>query len=155
MTVGTPASPLMMCVNDYTGVEHLAYAYMDHPTQLRDLLEAMADTYYRCYEAVARTAVDAAIFYDNTTTQAITFVFLLKKAIREVLADDIGKSLGYRSLLEFEARIDELALLALDIYMKCREKVHEIRLKEVKAEGERVFRLLEISNLTYEKPETE
>ena len=89
---------------------------------------------------------------DFPPSQAIVFIFLLKKAIREVIAHDIGKSLGYQDLLEFEARIDELALLALDIYMKCREKVYEIRLNEVKAERERVFRLLEISNLTYEKP---
>ena len=92
---------------------------------------------------------------DFLPSQAIVFVFLLKKAIREVLADDIGNSLDYKSLLEFEAKIDEVALLALDIYMKCREKVYEIRLNEVKAEGERVFRLLELSNYVSGKPEVE
>ena len=55
----------------------------------------------------------------------------------------------------FEARIDKLALLALDIYMKCREKIYEIRLNEVKAEGERALRLLETSKFAYGKPETE
>ncbi|MFC2046777.1 RsbRD N-terminal domain-containing protein [Chloroflexota bacterium] len=92
---------------------------------------------------------------DYPPSQAIAFVFLLKKAIREELANYIGRNLDYEDLLKFEVRIDELALLALDIYTKCREKVHNIRLNEVKAEGERAFRLLEISNLIYEKPETE
>lgn len=91
---------------------------------------------------------------DFLPSQAIVFVFLLKKAIREVLANDIGKSLGYKDLLEFESRIDELVLLAFDIYVKCREKIYEIRLNEIKAQGEQAFRLLEISNLAYERPET-
>jgi len=88
-------------------------------------------------------------------SQAIAFVFLLKKAIREELASDLGKNLAYEDLSIFEARIDKLALFALDIYMKCREKVYEIRLNEAKAEGERAFRLLEITNLMHGKPDTE
>jgi len=92
---------------------------------------------------------------DFPPSQAIAFVFLLKKAIREVLADNIGKSQDYKNLLEFEARIDELALLALDIYMRCREKVYEIRLNEIKAERERAFGLLEISRVAYKRPEME
>ena len=92
---------------------------------------------------------------DYPPSQAIVFVFLLKKAIREELANDIGGKLAYEDLLKFEVRIDELALLALDIYMKCREKVYDIRLNEAKAQGERAFRLLEISGRIYEKPETE
>ena len=39
--------------------------------------------------------------------------------------------------------------------MKCREKVYEIRLNEMKAEGERAFRLLEISNLAYGRQDME
>jgi len=91
---------------------------------------------------------------DFPPSQAIVFVFLLKKAIREVLANDIGKSLDYKNLLEFESRIDELVLLALNIYVKCREKVYEIRLNEIKVQGEQALRLLEISNPAYGRPET-
>jgi len=92
---------------------------------------------------------------DFPPSQAIAFVFLLKKAIREELANDIGGNLAYDDLLRFEARIDELALLALDIYTKCRDKIYDIRLNEAKAEGDRALRLLEISTLIYSKPETE
>ncbi len=91
---------------------------------------------------------------DFPPSQAIVFVFLLKKAIRGELANEIGESLAYDDLLRFEARIDKLAMLALDIYMKCREKVYEIRLNEAKAEGERAYRLLGMAKLMYEKPET-
>ena len=92
---------------------------------------------------------------DFPPSQAITFVFSLKKAIREELANDLGKNLAYDDLLRFEARIDEMAFLALDIYTKCRDKIWEIRLNEAKAEGQRAFRLLEISRLIYSKSDTE
>jgi len=35
-------------------------------------------------------------------------------------------------LIDLESRIDGLALLSLDIYMKHREKLYEIRVNEVK-----------------------
>ena len=35
-------------------------------------------------------------------------------------------------LSEFETRIDRLTLLAFDHYMNCREKIHEIRLGELR-----------------------
>jgi len=35
-------------------------------------------------------------------------------------------------LLNFEQRIDKIALMAFDIYMECREKIYEIKIKEFK-----------------------
>jgi uroporphyrinogen-III decarboxylase len=72
VTVGAPSSPLGMCVRYYMGVEQLGYAYHDHPRELRDLLEAIADKYYQCYRGIAETEADATINYDDTTTQAIS-----------------------------------------------------------------------------------
>ena len=92
---------------------------------------------------------------DFPPSQAIAFIFLLKKAVREELENEIRENQAFEELLKFESRIDKLALLALDIYMKCREKVYEIRVNEVKAERERVLKLLERTNLMYGKPETE
>lgn len=92
---------------------------------------------------------------DFPPSQAIAFIFLLKKAIREELASETEGNQVLEELLKFESRIDKLALLALDIYMKCREKVYEIRINEVKVERERVLKLLERTNLMYGEPETE
>lgn len=92
---------------------------------------------------------------DFPPSQTIVFIFLLKKAIREELANKIVEKQAFEELLKFESRIDKLVLLALDIYMKCREKVYEIRVNEVKAERERVLKLLERTNLMYGEPETE
>ena len=90
---------------------------------------------------------------DFSPSQAIAFVFLLKQAIREELEDEIQEKRILDELLEFEYKIDELALLAFDIYVQCREKIHEIRLNEVKAERERVFKLLERIDKTYGNPQ--
>lgn len=90
---------------------------------------------------------------DFSPRQAIAFVFLLKKAVRVELEREIRKNQLFEELLKFESRIDELALLAVDIYMKCREKIYEIRVNEVKAERERVFKLLEKTSPTYDKLE--
>ena len=72
VTPGAPASPLGNCVGLYMGVEHLAYACVDHPTELRDLLAVIAEKYYECYRGLAETEIDAAFAMDNTSTQAIS-----------------------------------------------------------------------------------
>ncbi len=69
---------------------------------------------------------------DFSASQAVAFVFLLKTAIREQLATEIRENGLSRQLLAFESKIDELALLTFDSYMRCREKIHDIRVNEVK-----------------------
>lgn len=87
---------------------------------------------------------------DLTPTQAIAFVFVLKRLIREELEPDIQKHQLSDELLLIESRIDDLALLSFDIYMKCREQVYEIRTTEWK---NRLFRLLQKANMIGEIPE--
>lgn len=87
---------------------------------------------------------------DLTPTQAIAFVFVLKRLIREELESDIQKHQLSDELLFIESRIDDLALLSFDIYMKCREQVYELRATEWK---NRLFRLLQKTNMIGEIPE--
>jgi hypothetical protein len=65
-------------------------------------------------------------------SQAIGFIFLLRKSIRKKLSKEISASDLFNELPEFESRIDELALLAFDIYMECREKIYQLKEKEMK-----------------------
>jgi len=68
-----------------------------------------------------------------TPSEAVSFVFLLKDTVREVLADELSEK-GLRSeLLAFEDRIDQLALFAFDIFVKWREKVYSLRVREIRA----------------------
>ena len=63
---------------------------------------------------------------------AVAFIFLLKKAIRNTLEKEILEDGISHELIERESRIDGLALLCFDIYMKRREKIYEIKVNEIK-----------------------
>ena len=88
---------------------------------------------------------------DFPPSQAIGFIFLLKKAIREVLESGIQEKQVLEEWLEFQSRIDQLTLLAFDIYMECREKICEIRVNEAKAAREMALRMVERMNVMKEK----
>jgi hypothetical protein len=68
---------------------------------------------------------------DFSASQALSFIFLLKDAAREELADALRAPSVFSAYLRFEAQIDALALLAFDVYTQCRERVHEIRVNDV------------------------
>jgi len=89
---------------------------------------------------------------DFSPSKAISFVFLLKQAIREEMGSEIKKKQMSDELRLFEERIDELALLSFDIYMKCRERIYEIKADEARR---MVFRLLQKANLVCEIQEKE
>jgi hypothetical protein len=84
---------------------------------------------------------------DFSPSQAMSFIFLLKKAIRESLGNKIHETHISEELLLFESKIDDLALLSFDIYMKCREKIYELKSNEVRS---MTFRLLQRANLICE-----
>jgi hypothetical protein len=75
-------------------------------------------------------------------SRAVGVVFLLKQAAREELAGEVDGDRGWGELLDFESRVDRLALLAFDIYMECREKVSEIRVNEVAAQRDMALKIL-------------
>jgi len=86
---------------------------------------------------------------DFSPSHAVSFLFLLKKIIREELKTGSTKNGMHDDLLTFESRIDDMALLAFDTYMKCREKLHEIRVNEAKNQ---VSGLLRRANMIIEIP---
>jgi hypothetical protein len=85
-------------------------------------------------------------------SQSVAFVFLLKNVIRGELKSDIRAEPASEELLLFEARIDELALLAFDIYMQCREKIYQIKADDVRR---MTFNLLRRAKMICELPEEE
>ena len=83
--------------------------------------------------------------------QAISFVFLLKRIVREELKQDLHENrISASELTAFDTRVDDLALLAFNIYAQCRERLFEVRLNEYK---NRTNRLLQRANLLAEIPE--
>jgi hypothetical protein len=78
---------------------------------------------------------------DFSPKEAVSFVLSLKKVLREELEDHLWKNQFSVDLLEFESKIDDLALLAMETYIKYREKIQEIKLKKQRAEKESVLKL--------------
>lgn len=79
---------------------------------------------------------------DFTASQALAFIFALKRLVRDALAGREGEFSA--ELSELDAVIDGLALMGFDIYMRCREKLYDIKADEAK---NMTFRLLQRANL--------
>lgn len=63
---------------------------------------------------------------------AVSFIFTLKQLVRESsLREKIDVSQA--DWLLFESRLDALALKVFDLYMSCRERLHQIRVRELES----------------------
>jgi len=67
---------------------------------------------------------------DFSPGNALAFPFLLKQIIRSEFEADASRY--SRELVALEDRIDELALLAFELFVKCREQVYELKVNEIK-----------------------
>ena len=76
---------------------------------------------------------------DFTPSQATGFILLLKKVLRENLANELQNAVTATQLLTFESKIDQLCLLAFDLYMDCKEKIYEISANETRNQTFRAF----------------
>jgi len=85
-----------------------------------------------------------------TPSQATSFILSLKKALRANLAKELRDIRHAEKLFEFESKIDQLCLMAFDIYMQCREKIYEIGANETR---NRTFRAFERAGLISETAE--
>jgi hypothetical protein len=65
-------------------------------------------------------------------SEAVGFVFILKRIIREELGKQITQEKFLDEIIEIESVIDKTALVAFDLYMQSREKVFQIRMSEAK-----------------------
>lgn len=65
-------------------------------------------------------------------SEALSFIYLFKKLLREEYLEELTKEGRLEELLSFETRIDNLALLAFDQYAEARQTIYESRVKEVK-----------------------
>lgn len=82
---------------------------------------------------------------DFSASQALGFIFSLKKAVREEAgAHGVDGERFYMEFGGFESAVDNLALAAFDIYVQCREKIFELKADEVRNQ---TFRLLQQANI--------
>ena len=85
---------------------------------------------------------------DFSPSKAIAFIFALKGIIRNELDKDL-RQIRFDDLRSFDARVDELALYAFDIYVENREQIYKLKTDELKR---MTFLLLKKANLMYEIP---
>lgn len=69
---------------------------------------------------------------DLPPSAGVGFVFLLKQAIEEELRGSDAGPAGEAGLAALHERIDRLALEAFDLFMQCREKIYDLRLREIR-----------------------
>jgi hypothetical protein len=87
---------------------------------------------------------------DFTPSRAVSFVFSLKNIIREYLTKgDFNDHMILDELSQIDQKIDLVGLIAFDIYMKCREKIFQIKANE---EKNRTFSAFERAGLIKELP---
>jgi hypothetical protein len=85
---------------------------------------------------------------DFTPSHAVAFVLQLKLVVREALGDEAARL--HDDLAAFDVRVDRLCLLAFDIYVKCREKLYEIKVDDLRRS---TYNLLRMAKLVTSLPD--
>jgi hypothetical protein len=83
---------------------------------------------------------------DFSPAQAVAFAFQLKQAVRDELAHEIETRGLWRELDELDARVDRLALVAFEQYMRRKQEMFEIRARDLKRRTDRLLQLYERVN---------
>lgn len=86
---------------------------------------------------------------DRTPSQSLAFVLDLKGVIRNELGPELITRFS-GELTELETSIDALILFLFDDFMKCREKLYDLKVKEFKR---MTHRLLKLAKITCEIPD--
>ena len=77
---------------------------------------------------------------DFTPSRATGFILSLKIVLRNCLAGELRDADTLMELLAFESRIDQLCLLAFDIYMACKEKLYQISANDMRSQALKAFK---------------
>ena len=72
--------------------------------------------------------------------QAISFIFLLKKVIRKNTKKEVPREQLFNELLLFESKIDQLVMIAFNLYMQCKEKIYDLKANEMRNSTYKAFK---------------
>jgi len=90
------------------------------------LLEHSSDKLTESVDAIVRFRA----VQDFSPSQAVAFFWGLKPIVRREAGASVVEQGLINQMLEFEDRIDQLGMLAFEVYVKCREKIWELKAKE-------------------------
>ncbi|MCL1915989.1 MAG: RsbRD N-terminal domain-containing protein [Desulfovibrionaceae bacterium] len=119
----------------------------------REAVEAMLD-YLR--NETAREDLTCALeelmrvraVQDSTPEAGFALIYALKHILHRICGPELeeqAKNAGLEEFLRLEKTLDGLMLLALDAYVRCRDKVAELRVEELKRRHSQIFRLAGLS----------
>jgi hypothetical protein len=114
--------------------------------------ELLGDMDYKTITTFLDPIIRIRAVQSFSPARAIGFIFFLKKAIRENLHNKITQEQMADELLVFETKIDQLSLIAFNLYMQCREKIFELKANEMRNS---TFKAFERAGLVSETPDVE
>ncbi len=78
------------------------------------------------------TIIKIRSIQDFSPSRAVGFVYALRDVLRRELAPVLADGACAAELSDLERRIERLALLAFDVYVRCRDQVFRLRQEELK-----------------------
>ena len=80
---------------------------------------------------------------DFSPSEALSFIFGLKKIIRTEILKSGEKTGSFSELHILDQKFDTLLRRAFDYYNDCRMKINDIKISEIKARSERAFDIIQ------------
>ncbi len=118
---------------------------------LNDLFEQLLKGFdKKAFVTILEPLIRIRAVQEFSPANATSFLFSLKQAIRVNTLHTINQEQLIDAYLTFENQIDEVCLIAFDIYITCREKVFQYKANHVK---DRTLRLLKKANIISEVPD--
>ena len=111
--------------------------------------ELLKETDHNVMQALLDPIIRIRAVQNFSPSQATSFIFFLKNVIRNTIKKEDFQAQLFSELLLFESKIDELSLMAFNLFMNCREKIYELKANEMK---NRTFRAFERAGLVREIP---
>ncbi|MGD9211990.1 MAG: RsbRD N-terminal domain-containing protein [Desulfobacteraceae bacterium] len=114
--------------------------------------EILGDMDRKTLVANLDTIIRIRAIQNFTPSDALAFIFELKKILRKALKKELKNIEQLEILNQIENKIDRLNMMAFDIYLQCREKIYELK---VSTEREKIYKAFARAGLITEAFEEE
>lgn len=112
--------------------------------------QLLADMDPDCINAALDPIIRVRAVQNFSPSDAVAFILALKKILRNSVDPSLQSGPAAGAFTALENKIDQLCLMAFDIFMQCREAIYRIRATETR---NRTFRAFERAGLVAELPD--
>lgn len=109
----------------------IGHALSDGLPELLDAVVRGGDPGERALSAL-QNIVRIRSVQDLAPSRAVGFVYLLRRAVRDELAQELAQGAHAAALADLDARVERLALDAFDAYVALREEMFRLRQEELR-----------------------